>query len=123
MADAFVLALDPCLDSDAILAYRCVAEIRENRQVVKVDDLVNVVGIGKRRLQRLFFDYVGVSPKWVIQRYRLHEAVERLEQGEVSSLTELAISLNYFDQAHFIRDFERVVGATPSRYMDCDKGN
>lgn len=27
-------------------------------------------------LQRLFAEYVGVSPKWVIERYRMHEALE-----------------------------------------------
>src|SRR5262249_11956825 len=49
--------------------------------ILRVDDLVDRFGINKRTLQRLFSKYVGVSPKWVIQRYRLHEAAERLAAG------------------------------------------
>ena len=37
----------------------------------RVDDLVERHGVNKRTLQRLFAKYVGVTPKWVIQRYRL----------------------------------------------------
>jgi AraC-like DNA-binding protein len=37
--------------------------------------------MGKRRLQRIFQEYVGASPKWVIRRYRLHELVENMNAG------------------------------------------
>jgi AraC-like DNA-binding protein len=59
---------------------------------------------------------VGVGPKWVINRYRLHEVVERLQESADISFTELAIDLKYFDQAHFIRDFRRFVGCPPAAY-------
>lgn len=56
-----------------------------DRRIVKAEDLVARYGMNKRTLQRLFSKYVGVSPKWVIQRYRLHEAAERLGgRGSVS---------------------------------------
>jgi AraC-like DNA-binding protein len=70
----------------------------------------------KRGLQRLFREYVGVSPKWVIQRYRLFEAAERLSAGEVDD-AQLARELGYFDQAHFIRDFKAVVGRSPQAFV------
>jgi AraC-like DNA-binding protein len=54
-----------------------------------------------------------VGPKWVINRYRLHEAVERLQEGAQINFSELAMELGYFDQAHFIRDFRKLVGCTP----------
>ena len=56
-------------------------------------------GIGKRHLQRLFNRYVGVSPKWVIQRYRLHEVLEQIKRDETVDWAELAQDLGYFDQA------------------------
>ena len=65
---------------------------------------------------RQFTRYVGVSPKWVIQRYRLHEALERLERGAEVDRVELALTLGYFDQAHFVRDFKRFVGVSPGDY-------
>jgi AraC-like DNA-binding protein len=93
-----------------------VALIVAERSITRVDDVAERTGIGKRSLQRLFSEYVGVSPKWVIQRYRLHEAVERLDAGQHVNLAQLAVELGYFDQAHFVRDFKALVGRPPSAY-------
>jgi AraC-like DNA-binding protein len=65
-------------------------------------------------MQRLFADYVGVSPKWVILRYRIHEALERAE-SEVE-WARLAADLGYSDQAHLVRDFTQTVGVSPTAY-------
>ena len=69
-----------------------------------------------RTLQRLFADYVGVSPKWVMRRARLHEAAERADSGEPVDWTSLASDLGYADQAHLTRDFTVTIGVPPSRY-------
>jgi AraC-like DNA-binding protein len=78
--------------------------------------------LNKRTLQRLFARYVGVSPKWVIQRYRLHEAAERLAAGELIHQAELALDLGYSDQAHFVRDFKSIVGVSPAAYARAARG-
>src|SRR4029450_10081126 len=57
----------------------------------------------------------GVPPKWVIQRSRLHEAVERLDHDNHIDLGFLARDLGYFDQAHFTRAFRATVGHPPPR--------
>ena len=90
--------------------------IIDERSITRVDSLVERHGSGRRALQRLFAEYVGVSPKWVINRYRLHEALERLAAGEPPDWPTLALDLGYFDQAHFIRDFKRLVGRPPAAY-------
>jgi AraC-like DNA-binding protein len=69
-----------------------------------------------RSLQRLFAEHVGVSPKWVLRRYRLHEAVARAQGGEALDWAALAQELGYFDQAHLIADFRALVGWTPASY-------
>ncbi len=81
-----------------------------------MDDVVSRLHLSKRTLQRLFNQYVGVSPKWVIKRYRLHEATELLDNGGVVDWPKLALELGYFDQAHFIKDFKSIVGKTPVEY-------
>lgn len=91
--------------------------IAADRTVTAVEHLTDRWHMGKRALQRLFNEYVGVGPKWVINRYRLHEAVERLAAEPAVSCTTLAQQLGYFDQAHFIRDFKSLVGCTPSDYL------
>jgi AraC-like DNA-binding protein len=93
-----------------------VYQIAKDRGILKVQDLVERYTLNKRTLQRLFAKYVGVSPKWVIQRYRLNEAAEELATGESISQAELALNLGYSDQAHFIRDFKSIVGVSPAAY-------
>ena len=89
--------------------------VAEDRGILKVEDLAARAGTTTRTLQRLFAKYVGASPKWVIQRYRLHEAAEQLASGDVKQ-TDLALRLGYSDQAHFIRDFKSMVGTSPAAY-------
>lgn len=93
--------------------------IIDTPSLTKVDQLVTIFGFSKRTLQRLFNQYVGVSPKWVINRYRLHDAVNRLDQGQAIDFSRLAQDLGYFDQAHFIKDFKRMVSKTPAEYVRC----
>lgn len=103
---------DPLAEEAAAI----VARILEDREVRRVEDLARASRRTPRALQRLFGEYVGVSPKWVIRRYRLHEALERVDEGGVVDWPGLALDLGYFDQAHFIRDFRSLVGRTPATY-------
>jgi AraC-like DNA-binding protein len=70
----------------------------------------------ERRLQRLFSEYVGVSPKWVMRRARLHEAALRADSGEEIDWAALAADLGYSDQSHLTRDFTATLGIPPARY-------
>jgi AraC-like DNA-binding protein len=69
-----------------------------------------------RTLQRLFAQYVGVGPKWVMQRHRLHDAIEQLDRRRRQDWTRFALDLGYYDHAHFVRDFRALVGRTPAEY-------
>jgi len=91
-------------------------EIASHRDLVHVDDLAARCQRSVRSLQLLFRDFVGVSPKWVIMRYRMHEAAERLDANPELPLARLARELGYFDQAHFSRNFSQVVGLSPAKY-------
>ncbi len=51
-----------------------------------------------------------------MQRYRLHEAAERIATGEAEDLTSLALDLGYFDLAHFTRQFTSAMGQAPGAY-------
>ena len=93
-----------------------VATMLEDPAVVRVDELAARHAMSPRTLQRLFRRYVGVSPKWVLQRYRLHEAAERIAEGRDGDWAATALELGYFDQAHFIRDFKALIGTSPAQY-------
>ena len=120
---AMVALVEPLLQaklppSDPLVAQArtLVEQAANERELMRAEQLAERAGMGLRALQRLFRDYVGASPKWVIQRYRLHEAVARLQAGRELAWAELALALGYYDQAHFIRDFRRLVGCAPADY-------
>jgi AraC-like DNA-binding protein len=116
LVEPLLLATLPPPDPLAAQARELVALAATNRELLRAEQLAGHAGLGLRALQRLFRDYVGASPKWVIARYRLHEAVAQLQAGRTLAWTELALALGYYDQAHFIRDFRRLVGCAPADY-------
>lgn len=116
VVERFLLSCHPSVDGDMILAGRVAARIANHRSVTRVAQLANDFGISQRGLQRLFKEYVGVSPKWVIQRYRLLDAADRVATGHIFDWADLALQLGYADQAHFIREFKKLVGRPPAEY-------
>lgn len=68
--------------------------------------------------QRLFAEYVGIGPKWVIRRCRLHEVTERLATSAEIDWASLAVEIGYADQAHFVRDFKEMFGESPTWYAE-----
>lgn len=89
-----------------------------NREIRRLAELCDVAGLGRRTLQRMFLRYAGVSPTWVLRRYRLLEAAEAVREGQQVSWAEVAAGLGYADQAHLIRDFRAAIGQTPAAYAD-----
>jgi AraC-like DNA-binding protein len=116
VVEGFLRGRRPEPDMNVSRIAEIVYAVARDREIVKVEDLVDRYGLNKRTLQRLFARYVGVSPKWVIQRYRLHEAAEQLAVAGSIAQSALAIDLGYSDQAHFVRDFKAVVGISPAAY-------
>lgn len=116
VAETFLRERLPERDETVGLIDRIVGCIMEDRNITRVEELAGRFDVNIRTLQRIFSRYVGVSPKWVIRRYRLHEAADRLAEGEAMNWSDLALELGYFDQAHFIRDFKSIVGVSPAEY-------
>lgn len=102
---------DPMVDEVAEI----VARIERDTGIHRVEQVASFAGMSARTLQRLFTDYVGVAPKWVIQRRRLLDAAERTHSGPVV-WSELADQLGFSDQAHLIRAFTAAVGTPPASY-------
>ncbi|MEM7314690.1 MAG: helix-turn-helix domain-containing protein [Planctomycetota bacterium] len=85
--------------------------------IVHAQQLADYFAISLRSLQRVCRDYVGVGPKWIIQRFRLIEAAERIRNDQSDfEFAKVAVDLGYSDQSHLIRDFKLFVGMTPARY-------
>lgn len=116
LMDAFLLERRAGPDERYDELLRIVAGMLADRDLVTVQAVTERFGVSARTLQRLFRRYVGVGPKWVLQRFRLHDAQLLLESGEAPDLATLAADLGWSDQAHFSRDFQATVGTPPGRY-------
>ncbi|MFD4181892.1 DUF6597 domain-containing transcriptional factor [Rhodococcus sp. NPDC058514] len=103
---------DPSTETVAALMER----IDSDPNIHRVDEVAALAGISVRSLQRMFTEYVGIGPKWVIQRHRLLDAAERAHSGQPVVWTELAERLGFSDQAHLIRAFTAAVGTSPAAY-------
>jgi AraC-like DNA-binding protein len=90
--------------------------IQHDPGITQVQQLADHTGVSVRRLQILFKEYVGATPKWVIRRNRLLDAAEQLAGGADVDLATLAQALGYYDQSHFTTDFEKLVGKPPADY-------
>lgn len=116
LATAFVRAHAAPLSAAQALAVQACRHAEREPTTLDVARLAAALGVHVRRLQRVFRDEVGVSPGWVVRRYRVHEAMAKLEAG-THSLAALATELGYADQAHFSRDVRRMTGQSPMRYV------
>ncbi|WP_229787085.1 MULTISPECIES: helix-turn-helix domain-containing protein [Actinokineospora] len=114
--EAALLPLCPPVDPVVAEVRAMVAAIGDDRGLTRVDDLADRFGRTVRSVQRLFNEYVGVGPKWVIRRYRMHEAAARADEGGAVDWARLAADLGFSDQAHFSREFRSAVGISPARY-------
>ncbi|WP_118975277.1 helix-turn-helix domain-containing protein [Taibaiella koreensis] len=83
-----------------------------------VGALARNLDISRRSLERRFAAAVGLSPKQLSRIIRLQAALQLLLRGQGSNLTHLAYDRDYYDQAHFIRDFKAFTGYTPKQFYN-----
>ncbi|MNZ61650.1 DNA-binding transcriptional activator FeaR [compost metagenome] len=122
LTEALLLRKQPAADEAVAAINRMIHRMHEDRELTKVEQLCEAFSLNKRKLQRLFSQYVGVSPKWVLKLYRLQNAAEGMETGRVRDWIKLSQDLGYYDQSHFIRDFKAMIGRTPDEYARlCEK--
>ncbi|MGV3758434.1 MAG: helix-turn-helix domain-containing protein [Actinomycetota bacterium] len=100
------------VDDEGRLVNEVVRFVEERTEVTRVAQVCEQFGLSERTLQRLTQRRLGLNPKWVIQRRRLHEAADRLRAGR-GNLAAVAAELGYADQAHLTRDVRSVTGLTP----------
>ncbi|MGC4192463.1 MAG: helix-turn-helix domain-containing protein [Thermomicrobiales bacterium] len=116
-AQALLLAQQPEVDPDAIWCHDLVQRADDDRSITQVRQLAEIAGVSERSLQRRFNDYVGATPKWVIQRGRIMSLVADCNEGGSIDWATAATDLGFADQAHLIRVFRAIVGVTPDLYL------
>jgi AraC-like DNA-binding protein len=96
---------------------RAMKEIHRHGGRLTMRALSQRVAIPERRLERLFSEHAGVSPKQLSRIARVQRALSVLDdEGGSLSWGQFAMELGFADQAHFIREFKVLTGVTPARY-------
>lgn len=83
-------------------------------------DLCAELGISRRHLSRKFNQQVGIAPKFFGQVLQINWAIGLLYSGDDESLTHVAQSAGFFDQAHFVHAMQRIFTASPREFLDGD---
>ena len=86
-----------------------------NENMYKVDEISSILNVTSTTLRTLFNKHVGISPKDLIKIHRIKKGLGFQVSSE-ESLTQIAYHLNYFDQAHFCKDFKDSIGISPKQY-------
>ncbi|AOL93151.1 helix-turn-helix domain-containing protein [Porphyrobacter sp. LM 6] len=89
-------------------------------EMIVVADLAARLDMNVRSLERLCLRAFGFPPKLLLRRQRFLRSLERFMLDP--SLKWLGVlGSHYHDQSHFVRDFKRFMGMSPSDYARLDK--
>lgn len=81
---------------------------------ISIGDLLHETGWSRTRLADRFRTQTGLTPKSAASILRLNRAAEDLIVQPEISVSSVAVSCGYYDQAHLNHDFRRFAGCTPS---------
>lgn len=81
-----------------------------------LNDLSASTGLHTKKIERLFAQFIGINFRQCTQIIKAKQAINLLKTQPDLPLSELALSLHYFDQSHFTHQFKKVIGTTPSLY-------
>jgi AraC-like DNA-binding protein len=82
-----------------------------------ISEVTTQLGLSPKRFISLFEEAVGLTPKVYCRVRRFQEVLQRITGGQPVRWADLALDAGYFDQAHFIHDFQAFAGLTPSAYL------
>lgn len=93
-------------------------KIIEKGITTMLKDIVKEFSLSQRTLERNFIKRTGVTPKTLVRVLRLDYLWTKINDENVIDYQDLVFQGNYFDQAHFIRDFKSIIGETPNYFFD-----
>ncbi len=84
---------------------------------ITVEDLANLVNIGRRTFERRFKDATTNTPVEYIQRVRI-EAAKKFFEASRKNVTEVMYDVGYTDTKAFRDIFRKITGLTPIEYRN-----
>ena len=94
-----------------------VARLTSQNADYSVRGLARELGLGARRVDGIFRDHVGLSPKQFMRIHRFQQALALRRAAQSLTWANIAVRAGYFDQAHLVHEARAIAGATPSELL------
>jgi AraC-like DNA-binding protein len=91
-----------------------VTYIANARESMSVRGVARHAGLSTRRVQTMFAERVGLSPKQLMRISRFQRALQLARERPSLSWSTVALEAGYYDQAHLIHECQEIVGCSPS---------
>lgn len=101
------------IQTDKLIA-EAVKLIYQSKGTIRIQELNKILLISQSPFEKRFRKVVGTTPKKFASIVRFHTVLSDLRQAK--SLSEICHENNFFDQAHFIKDFKQFTGDTPENF-------
>ena len=101
-----------------VLVDYSVNQLVNSPQMWTIKKLSGKTGISQKHLITLFKKYVGLSPKMFSRINKFQKVIRLIEQQKKIDWSMLAYECGYFDQAHFIKEFQAFSGINPAAYLE-----
>jgi len=85
--------------------------------VATVSGVMERIGLSQSRFIELFRDQVGLTPKAFCRVRRFQRVLQAVHGRKSVDWAQVALEGGYYDQAHFIHDFQGFSGLTPAAYL------
>ncbi len=113
LVEQFFLSQLKDIHTDKLIV-EAVKMIYQSNGTIRIRELNEKLFISQSPFEKRFRKVVGTTPKKFANIVRFHNVLSSLENTK--SLTEICYENNFFDQAHFIRDFKQFTGDTPENF-------
>jgi AraC-like DNA-binding protein len=96
------------------LILQAVKLIYQHKGNIRIKELHEKLYISQSPFEKRFRKVVGTTPKKFATIIRFNTVLDHLT--EAKPLTQICYENNFFDQAHFIKDFKQFTGDTPEQF-------
>jgi AraC-like DNA-binding protein len=113
IVEQFLLSQLKDIQTDKLIV-EAVKLIYHGKGNIRIKELNEKLFISQSPFEKRFRKVVGTTPKKFASIIRFHAVLDNLNESK--SLTEICYENNFFDQAHFIKDFKQFTGDTPENF-------
>jgi len=113
IVEQFLLTQLKDIETDKLIV-EAVKRIYQSKGTIRIKELQEQLFISQSPFEKRFRKVVGTTAKKFASIVRFNSVLDHM--NETKTLTEICYENNFFDQAHFTKDFKQFTGDTPENF-------